>query len=154
MSVTEASRTALQRRRAARRPWEKIGLVALLVATAASFLWGLDRNGWANPYYSAAAQAGSQDWKAFFFGSLDAGNLITIDKPPLSIWIMSLSVRLFGLNSWAILVPQALMGIATTWLIYKIIRRSHPAAAAARDCHWRVAWPGPSTNSGPVQVAR
>ncbi|MEV7572529.1 glycosyltransferase family 39 protein [Pseudarthrobacter sp. NPDC089323] len=91
---------------------------------------GLDRNGWANPYYSAAAQAGSQDWKAFFYGSLDAGNLITVDKPPLSIWIMSLSVRLFGLNSWAILVPQALMGVATTWLIYKIIRRSHPAAPA------------------------
>ncbi|KRE64291.1 glycosyl transferase [Arthrobacter sp. Soil736] len=111
-------------------PWERIGLVVLLGATAASFLWGLDRNGWANPYYSAAAQAGSQDWKAFFFGSLDAGNLITIDKPPLSIWIMSLSVRLFGLNSWAILVPQALMGLTTTWLIYKIIRRSHPAAPA------------------------
>lgn len=110
--------------------WEQIGLAALLMGTAASFLWGLDRNGWANPYYSAAAQAGSQDWKAFFFGSLDAGNLITIDKPPLSIWIMSLSVRLFGLNSWALLVPQALMGLATTWLIYKIIRRSHPAAPA------------------------
>lgn len=111
-------------------PWEKIGLVVLLAGTAALFLWGLDRNGWANPYYSAAAQAGSQDWKAFFFGSLDAGNLITIDKPPLSVWIMSLSVRLFGLNFWAILVPQALMGVATTWLIYKIIRRSHPAAPA------------------------
>ncbi|GAA1269466.1 ArnT family glycosyltransferase [Arthrobacter pascens] len=133
MSVTEARRTAAHRvGGAAPRtlPWEKIGLVVLLAATAASFLWGLDRNGWANPYYSAAAQAGSQDWKAFFFGSLDAGNLITIDKPPLSVWIMSLSVRLFGLNSWAILVPQALMGIATTWLIYKIIRRSHPAAPA------------------------
>jgi 4-amino-4-deoxy-L-arabinose transferase-like glycosyltransferase len=118
--------------RAVRRtlPWEKIGLAVLLTATAASFLWGLDRNGWANPYYSAATQAGSQDWKAFFYGSLDAGNLITVDKPPLSIWIMSLSVRLFGLNSWALLVPQALMGVATTWLIYRIIRRSHPAAPA------------------------
>lgn len=110
--------------------WEQIGLTILLTATAAVFLWGLDRNGWANPYYSAAAQAGSQDWKAFFYGSLDAGNLITVDKPPLSIWIMSLSVRLFGLSSWALLVPQALMGVATTWLIFKIIRRSHSAAPA------------------------
>ncbi|RAX18497.1 glycosyl transferase [Pseudarthrobacter sp. AG30] len=110
--------------------WERIALVGLLAATAASFLWGLDRNGWANPYYSAAALAGSQDWKAFFFGSLDAGNLITVDKPPLSIWIMALSVRLFGLNSWSLLVPQALMGIATTWLIYKIIRRNLAAAPA------------------------
>lgn len=110
--------------------WDGIGLAVLLLGTAGMFLWGLDHNGWANPYYSAAAQAGSQDWKAFFFGSLDAGNLISIDKPPLSIWVMSLSVRLFGLNSWAILVPQALMGVATTWLIYKIIRRSHPAPSA------------------------
>jgi 4-amino-4-deoxy-L-arabinose transferase-like glycosyltransferase len=133
LSVAEASRTAASLFvSAARRPlhWEQVGLAVLLVTTSVSFLWGLDRNGWANPYYSAAAQAGSQNWKAFFFGSLDAGNLITVDKPPLSIWIMSLSVRLFGLNSWALLVPQALMGIATTWLIYKIISRSHPAATA------------------------
>ena len=105
-------------------------MAVLLAGTAASFLWGLDRNGWANPYYSAAALAGSQDWKAFFFGSLDAGNLITVDKPPLSIWIMALSVRLFGLNPWSLLVPQALMGIATTWLIYKIVRRNYAAAPA------------------------
>lgn len=133
MSVAEAGRVsapALDRASRKPLPWEQIGLASLLVGTAVLFLWGLDRNGWANPYYSAAAQAGSQDWKAFFYGSLDAGNLITVDKPPLSIWIMSLSVRLFGLNSWAILVPQALMGVATTWLIYKIIRRSHPAAPA------------------------
>lgn len=132
MSIKEASPVPARTKDTARHrlPWEQIGLVVLLVGTATAFLWGLDRNGWANPYYSAAAQAGSQDWKAFFFGSLDAGNLITVDKPPLSIWIMSLSVRLFGLNSWAILVPQALMGVATTWLIYKIIRRSHPAATA------------------------
>ncbi|MCT9623757.1 glycosyltransferase family 39 protein [Pseudarthrobacter equi] len=133
MSVTEASQTmdaAKDRSVLPRLSWEQVGLAVLLMATAASFLWGLDRNGWANPYYSAAAQAGSQDWKAFFFGALDAGNLITVDKPPLSIWIMSLSVRLFGLNSWALLVPQALMGITTTWIIYKIIRRSLGAPPA------------------------
>jgi len=133
MSVAEANQkmvTTKKRSSPSRLSWEKVGLAVLLMATAASFLWGLDRNGWANPYYSAAAQAGSQDWKAFFFGSLDAGNLITVDKPPLSIWIMSLSVRLFGLNSWALLVPQALMGVTTTWIIYKIIRRSLGAAPA------------------------
>jgi 4-amino-4-deoxy-L-arabinose transferase-like glycosyltransferase len=103
--------------------WERPALLALLAGTAVLFLWGLDANGWANPYYSAAAQAGSQDWKAFFFGSFEWGNLITVDKTPLSIWVMSLSARLFGLSSWSILGPQALMGITTTHLIYKIIRR-------------------------------
>jgi 4-amino-4-deoxy-L-arabinose transferase-like glycosyltransferase len=97
--------------------------LALLGGTAVLFLWGLDANGWANPYYSAAAQAGSQDWKAFFFGSFEWGNLITVDKTPLSIWVMSLSVRVFGLSSWSILVPQALMGVTTTYLIYRVIRR-------------------------------
>lgn len=111
-------------------PWERLGLFVILMGTAGLYIWGLDRNGWANPYYSAAAQAGSVDWKAFFFGSTDAGNMITIDKPPLSVWIMSLSARIFGLNTWSLLVPQAIMGMATTWLIYKIIRRSHPAPPA------------------------
>jgi 4-amino-4-deoxy-L-arabinose transferase-like glycosyltransferase len=110
--------------------WERVGLTSLLVCTAFCFLWGLDRNGWANPYYSAAAQAGSQDWKAFFFGSFEWGNLITVDKTPLSIWVMSISVRLFGLNTWSILVPQALMGVATTYLIYRILRRGFGAAPA------------------------
>ena len=108
--------------------WERVGLASLLAATAIFFLWGLDNNGWANPYYSAAAQAGSKDWKSFFFGSFEWGNFITVDKTPLSIWVMSLSVRAFGLNSWSLLVPQALMGIATTYLIYKIVRRGFGAA--------------------------
>ncbi|WP_240341735.1 glycosyltransferase family 39 protein [Arthrobacter sp. Alg241-R88] len=103
--------------------WERPSLLAFLAGTAVLFLWGLDANGWANPYYSAAAQAGSQDWTAFFFGSFEWGNLITVDKTPLSIWVMSLSVRLFGLSSWSILVPQALMGVTTSYLVYKIIRR-------------------------------
>lgn len=110
--------------------WERPALLVLLGLTALLYLWGLDRNGWANPYYSAAAQAGAADWKAWFFGSLDAGNLITIDKTPLSVWVTGLSVRVFGLSTWSILVPQALMGVTTTWLIYAIIRRQHSAVPA------------------------
>jgi 4-amino-4-deoxy-L-arabinose transferase-like glycosyltransferase len=104
-------------------PWERPALLSLLTAIAALYLWGLDANGWANPYYSAAAQAGAHDWKAFFFGSFEWGNLITVDKTPLSIWVMALSVRLFGLSSWSILVPQALMGVATSYLMYRLTRR-------------------------------
>lgn len=103
--------------------WERPVLLSLLAGTAVLYLWALDANGWANPYYSAAAQAGAQDWKAFFFGSFEWGNLITVDKTPLSIWVMSLSVRLFGLSSWSILVPQALMGVVTSYMVYRIVRR-------------------------------
>ena len=86
-------------------------------------------------FYSAAVQAGSQSWKAFFFGSLDAGNAITVDKPPASLWLMALSVRIFGLSSWSILVPQALLGVATVGVLYASVRRDLRARGrAARRC--------------------
>jgi 4-amino-4-deoxy-L-arabinose transferase-like glycosyltransferase len=93
------------------------------------YLWGLGASGWANSFYSAAAQAGSQSWKAWFFGSFDAASSITVDKPPASLWIMGLSVRVFGLSSWSILVPQALMGVATVGVVYTAVRRKLSAAA-------------------------
>ncbi len=99
----------------------RLGLPALLIGTAVMYLWGL--SGWANSFYSAAAQAGSQNWEAFFFGSSDAANSITVDKPPAAIWVMALSVKMFGLNSWSILVPQAPMGVASVFLLYLFVSR-------------------------------
>jgi 4-amino-4-deoxy-L-arabinose transferase-like glycosyltransferase len=99
-------------------------LMGLLALTAVLYLWGLGASGWANSFYSAAVQAGSESWKAFFFGSSDAASSITVDKTPLSLWPMSLSVRLFGLSSWAMLVPQALMGVASVGLLHATVRRS------------------------------
>ncbi|MCB0898216.1 MAG: glycosyltransferase family 39 protein [Actinobacteria bacterium] len=101
--------------------WTRPALWALLAGTAVLYLWGL--SGWANSFYSAAAQAGAQNWEAFFFGSSDAANSITVDKPPAAIWVMALSVRLFGLSSWSLLVPQALMGVASVFLMYLFVSR-------------------------------
>ncbi|MER5930305.1 glycosyltransferase family 39 protein [Streptomyces sp. NPDC002054] len=103
--------------------WERPALAALLLGTAALLLWNLSASGYANSFYSAAVQAGSESWKAFFFGSSDAGNSITVDKPPAALWPMALSVRLFGLGSWQILLPQALMGVGTTAVLYASVRR-------------------------------
>ncbi len=113
--------------------WARPALLGLLAATAALYLWGLGASGWANSFYSAAAQAGSVSWQAFFYGSSDAANSITVDKTPASVWVMALSVRLFGLNAWSILVPQALMGVATVGLVHATVRRwhGHPAALIA-----------------------
>ena len=105
------------------------GVAALLIGTAALYLWGLSASGHANSFYSAAVQAGSQSWKAFLFGSLDAGNAITVDKPPASLWLMALSVRIFGLSSWSILVPQSLLGVATVGVLYASVRRTSGHAA-------------------------
>ncbi|MFG1804161.1 ArnT family glycosyltransferase [Micromonospora carbonacea] len=109
--------------------WVRPALAALLLATALLYLWGLGASGWANSFYSAAAQAGSQSWKAFFYGSSDAANSITVDKTPASLWLMALSVRVFGLNSWAILVPQALLGVASVGVLFATVRRWHGPAA-------------------------
>ncbi|MFI5714553.1 glycosyltransferase family 39 protein [Nocardia sp. NPDC051750] len=109
--------------------WESPALAVLLLATGLSYLYNLSANGWANSFYSAAIQAGSVSWKAFFFGSSDAANSITVDKPPASLWVMELSVRLFGLNSWSMLVPQVLLGLATVALLWAAVRRSFGPAA-------------------------
>src|SRR4051794_36017914 len=128
----DAPRPSLGRRlwRPAGQPrWARAGLAALLLGTALLYLWGLGESGWANSFYSAAAQAGSQSWKAFFYASSDAGNSITVDKTPASLWLMALSVRIFGLNSWSILVPEALAGVAAVGLLYATVRRWSGAAA-------------------------
>jgi len=103
--------------------WVRPALLALLAATALLYLVGLGRSGWANAFYSAAVQAGAHSWKAFFFGSSDAANFITVDKPPASLWVMDLSARLFGVNAWSILAPQALEGVACVGVLYLTVRR-------------------------------
>ncbi len=110
--------------------WVRPALLTLLTLTAVLYLWDLGASGWGNSFYSAAVQAGTKSWKAFFFGSSDSSNFITVDKPPASLWVMELSARIFGLNSWSILVPQALEGVATVGVVYLTVRRWFTAQAA------------------------
>ena len=93
------------------------------------YLWDLTRNGWANDFYAAAVQAGTKSWKAFFFGSFDSSNFITVDKTPASLWVMELSGRIFGFGQWSMLVPQALEGVASVALLYAAVRRWFGPAA-------------------------
>ncbi|MET9376298.1 glycosyltransferase family 39 protein [Streptomyces sp. NPDC002992] len=128
-AATPGRLVRLWRGRAEDAPWVRPAFLALLVLTTALYLWNLSASGYANSFYSAAVQAGSQSWKAFFFGSLDAANAITVDKPPAALWPMALSVRLFGLGSWQILVPEVLMGVATVAVLYAAVRRRFGAGA-------------------------
>ena len=111
-----------QRARVRRRP-EWLALAGLLVLTAVLYLVGLTRNGWANDFYAAAVQAGTKSWKAFFFGSFDSSNFITVDKTPGSLWVMELSARVFGFNQWSVLVPQAIEGVLSVCVLYAAVRR-------------------------------
>lgn len=125
--TTPNTQAATDAARRGARDW--IALALLLCAAAAVYFWNLTASGYANEFYSAAAQAGSQSWSAFLWGALDAGGAITVDKPPASIWLMALSVRALGLSSFAILLPQALMGVACTFLVYETVRRTWGCAA-------------------------
>jgi 4-amino-4-deoxy-L-arabinose transferase-like glycosyltransferase len=110
--------------------WARPALLALMLATALLYLVGLSRNGWANEFYAGAAQAGTESWKAFLFGSLDSANFITVDKPAGFLWPMELSARIFGVNYWSLLLPQALAGVATVGVLYATVRRWFGPAAA------------------------
>ncbi len=119
----------LVRGRAGEAGWTRPALLGVTVLAAVVYTWNLAISGFANTYYSAAALAASQSWSAWFFGSFDANNFITVDKPPLATMVTGLSVRLLGLSSWSILLPEALMGMATVLILYAAVRRSFGSTA-------------------------
>jgi 4-amino-4-deoxy-L-arabinose transferase-like glycosyltransferase len=85
--------------------------------------WAISRQGWGNAYYAAAAQAGAQSWKVMLFGGIDPGGAMATDKPPLALWAMSASVRVFGLSPWALCLPQLLASLATIVVLDRTVRR-------------------------------
>ena len=108
--------------------WRSLGrmrpeLALLLLVAGVLNLWGLSENGWANEYYSAAVRSMSSSWHAFLYGSFDAAGAMTVDKPPLSSWVQVAFVKVFGFHSLSLLVPQALMGVASVALVYDLTRR-------------------------------
>src|SRR3954453_9534747 len=98
-------------------------LLGLLAAAAALNLWGLSQNGFANTYYAGAVRSMASSWHALLYGSLESHGPMTVDKPPLALWVQALSVRVFGFRSLSMLVPQALMGVASVGLVYDLVRR-------------------------------
>ncbi len=105
------------------RSWWSVGaLAAVAVLALALYTWALSRNGMANSYYAAAVKSAAVSWKAFFFGSLDPGSFVTVDKPPASLWIPALFARAFGFSSWSILLPQALAGVASVLILHRLVR--------------------------------
>lgn len=115
-----------------KRSWlEKWTLPVLLALTGALYLFGALHNGMANSYYAAAVQAASQDWTAWLFGSLDAANYVSVDKPPLATMVMGLSARLFGFSSFSMLLPSVLAGVGSVWLVYAAVKRQFGFMSAA-----------------------
>ncbi|MDP9075369.1 MAG: glycosyltransferase family 39 protein [Actinomycetota bacterium] len=112
------------RSRGWRKPTRNQLIVAAIGALAAAlYTWGLSRTGMGNSYYAAAVRSGATSWKAFFFGSIDPGSFITVDKPPAALWVMSLSARIFGFSSWSMLLPEAAAGVGSVLILHRLVRK-------------------------------
>jgi 4-amino-4-deoxy-L-arabinose transferase-like glycosyltransferase len=130
-SVAAAPPGSTSRVRArARGSWGVVAFLGVLALAGFVYVYNLSISGYANTYYSMAAQAAGRDWAAWFWGSLDPSNFITLDKPPLATMLMGLSVRVFGLSSWSILLPEAVCGVATVAVLFVIVRRGAGPVAA------------------------
>jgi 4-amino-4-deoxy-L-arabinose transferase-like glycosyltransferase len=130
LQVVEDASAPPNPQRISPRAWDRVGFWVLLVATAVFYLWNITVNGMGNQFYAGAAQAGSKNWEALLFGSLDTQNFMMVDKPPVSQWVMGLSGQLFGFSSASMLIPEALMAVAAVALLYGAVRRvSGPNAA-------------------------
>jgi 4-amino-4-deoxy-L-arabinose transferase-like glycosyltransferase len=110
--------------------WSRSGLILITLLTTGMYTWALDASGYGNEYYAAAAYSGSLDWNAWLFGSIDTASFISVDKPPFSLWVTGLSVRVFGLSLWSVLLPHALAGVGTVLVLHRTVRRWHGHAAA------------------------
>jgi len=127
--LLEAAR-GIVRGRADEAAWVRPAFFGVVAFAAVLYLWNLTISGYANTYYSAAAVSASNSWSAFFFGSFDSSNFITVDKPPLAIMLMGVSVRILGLSSTSIMLPEALTGAATVGVLFLAVKRSFGPAAA------------------------
>ncbi|MEV5717817.1 glycosyltransferase family 39 protein [Amycolatopsis mediterranei] len=104
--------------------WVRPAAFGLLAATAVLYFWNLTASGYGNSFYAAAVQSGTQSWKAWLFGSLDSGNVLTVDKPPAALWVGTAFARIFGFSSFTVLAPQALMGVASVGILYLTVKRT------------------------------
>ncbi|WP_327666939.1 MULTISPECIES: ArnT family glycosyltransferase [unclassified Streptomyces] len=112
--------------------WSLPALIAVLALATVLYAWNLSGSGM-NTFYSGAVWAGTQSWKAWFFGSLDPGNFLTVDKPPFALMVMGLSCRVLGFGTWQMMAPQIVAGVATIWILHSSVKRiwGHVAATVA-----------------------
>src|SRR3954464_8267991 len=104
-------------------PWHRLALAAILVLSAFLNLYDLRGEGYSNTYYAAAVKNMLTSWSNFFFVSFDAG-FVSVDKPPLGLWIEAASAWLFGFNGITLVLPQALAGVLSVALISHLGRRT------------------------------
>lgn len=109
--------------------WARPALWAILLLATALYAWNLTSIT-GNSFYDAAVYSGTKSGKAFFFGALDAGSFITVDKPPFALWVMGLSARVLGYGTWQLTLPMAAVGVGSVALLYRMVKRDFGVVAA------------------------
>jgi 4-amino-4-deoxy-L-arabinose transferase-like glycosyltransferase len=103
--------------------WGTVAQIAVVALGALLRLWRLDQNGFDNEYYAAAVRSMTAGWHTFFYNSFDPAGFVSVDKPPLALWIQVASAKLFGFRPLAVLLPQVLEGVAAVAITSHLVRR-------------------------------
>jgi 4-amino-4-deoxy-L-arabinose transferase-like glycosyltransferase len=112
-----------------RRMLHVAALGAIVILAAVLNFYNLEALGYANRYYTAAVESMLQSWHNFFFVAAEPGGAVTVDKPPVGLWLQAISAYFFGVNGFAVMLPQILAGILSVLLLYHLVRRSFRTAA-------------------------
>ncbi|MCD2348303.1 glycosyltransferase family 39 protein [Clostridium guangxiense] len=109
---------------------ERIAITLILILSAVLNFVNIGIEGYGNSYYAAGVKSMTMSLKNFFFVAFDPTGYVTIDKPPLGFWLQAISAKIFGFSGWSILLPQAVAGVVSVWVLYRIVKRSFGSPAA------------------------
>ncbi|MGD1994160.1 MAG: glycosyltransferase family 39 protein, partial [Anaerolineae bacterium] len=123
--------TVLARTRTQTYTWQRLALIGVLLLATFLHVFRLRQEGFANLYYAAAVKSMLTSWHDFFFISFDSAGFVTVDKPPLGLWIQAGSAALFGFNGLSLLLPQVVAGILSVLVLYHLVRRTFGPTAGA-----------------------
>lgn len=97
-------------------------LIVILLMAAWFYGWNIWKAGSANDYYTAAIVSMTQSWHNFWYAAFDPAGFITVDKPPVALWIMAIFAKIFGVHGWSIVLPSVLAGLGSVGLLYHMIK--------------------------------
>ncbi|MCY8695631.1 glycosyltransferase family 39 protein [Bacillus inaquosorum] len=111
---------------------KRFDLVLILILLAAAFLntYHIWQDDTANQYYLAAVKSMTQSFHNFFYASFDPSGFVTVDKPPVVLWIQTIFALIFGVHTWSVILPQALAGVGSVFLLYRMIKPAFGIGAA------------------------
>ncbi len=110
-------------------PLEAIMLILITLLALALRSSCLQQSGWGAEYYTAAVRSMSMNWHNFLYNAFDPSGFISIDKPPVAIWLQVFSVKLFGFYPFSIFLPQILEGVGSVLILFHLVRRSFGTSA-------------------------